>query len=186
MGDHATTNNSSTTEAAFAEKGKGKAQDPELSMEEDSSDESENGDEMVSRPCALLMVSIEHPWSLLLIYGNRSTTVHNPSCLFFTWRHTVVCQWPHAPSTNHFPIASPLTNFILRNPHITNTLHLDDEDADDNLEPISEENIISGGRRTRGKNINWEEVRSKASDEMEEDEDDDEDYHGGDDDQMHD
>lgn len=70
MGDHATTNNPSTTEAAFAEKGKSKAQEPELSMGEDSSDESENGDEMVSRPCALLMMSIERPRSLVLIYSN--------------------------------------------------------------------------------------------------------------------
>ncbi len=106
--------------------------------------------------------------------------------VYFARRHGVACQWLHAPSTNPFPIGSHFTNFILRNPHITNALHLDDEEADDNLEPISEENIISGGRRTRGKNINWEEVRSKTSDEMEDDEDDDEDYHGGDDDQMRD
>lgn len=79
MGDHATTNDPSTTDAAFAEKGKGKAQDPELSMEEDSSSESENGDEMVSPPCALLIISIERHQSPVLIYGNRSTTVHSPS-----------------------------------------------------------------------------------------------------------
>lgn len=102
--------------------------------------------------------------------------------VLFARRHAVACQWLHAPSTNAFPIASHPTNL----PHVANTLRLDDEEADDNLEPISEENIISGGRRTRGKNINWEEVRSKTSDEMEEDEDDDEDYQGGDDDQMRD
>ncbi|KAJ5169073.1 Histone H2A.Z-specific chaperone chz1 [Penicillium canariense] len=63
----------------------------------------------------------------------------------------------------------------------------DDEDADDQLEPISQDNIISGGRRTRGKNIDWQEVRDNNADAMEDDEDDDEDYQGGDnDDQMHD
>lgn len=92
MGDHATTNNPSTTEAAFAEKGKGKAQEPELSMEEDSSDESENGDEMVSRPCASLMISIERSRSLVLIYGNRSTTVHNPSSPPPAHRHCLFCR----------------------------------------------------------------------------------------------
>lgn len=64
--------------------------------------------------------------------------------------------------------------------------HADEEEADDSLEPISESNIISSGRRTRGKNINWEEVRNKTDD-MDDDEDDDEDYQGGaDDDQMRD
>ncbi|KAF3394440.1 hypothetical protein F1880_005548 [Penicillium rolfsii] len=64
----------------------------------------------------------------------------------------------------------------------------DEMEADDNLEPISEANIIPSGRRTRGKTIDWEQVRNKNSDEMEEDEDDDEDYQGGanDDDQMRD
>lgn len=67
---------------------------------------------------------------------------------------------------------------------------LDDEDEEDhgNLEPISQENIIQGGRRTRGKNINWEDVHSKNADAMEDDEDDDEDYQnaGDDDEQMRD
>lgn len=61
----------------------------------------------------------------------------------------------------------------------------DDDDAGD-LEPISQENIISGGRRTRGKQINWDKVNADA---MDDEEDDDEDYKGaGDDndDQMHD
>ncbi|KAJ5476983.1 Histone H2A.Z-specific chaperone chz1 [Penicillium diatomitis] len=108
MGDHATTNNpsSSTTEAALADKGKGKAQDPDMSMEDDSDSESDNGEEM--------------------------------------------------------------------------------EEANDDLEPISETNIINGGRRTRGKKIDWEEVR-KTSDDMDDEEDDDEDYQGGaDEDQMRD
>lgn len=67
---------------------------------------------------------------------------------------------------------------------------VDDEDEEDhgNLEPISQDNIIQGGRRTRGKNINWDEVHSKNADAMEEEEDDDEDYQaaGDDDDQMRD
>jgi hypothetical protein len=58
MGDHATINDPSTTDAAFAEKGKGKAQNPELSMDEDTESESENGDEMVRLPCALPILGI--------------------------------------------------------------------------------------------------------------------------------
>ncbi|KAJ5984366.1 hypothetical protein N7481_006465 [Penicillium waksmanii] len=64
-----------------------------------------------------------------------------------------------------------------------------DEDEDDNnLEPISSENIISGGRRTRGKVIDYAAEAEKNKDEMEDSEDD-EDYQGGandDDDQMRD
>ncbi|KAJ6127443.1 Histone H2A.Z-specific chaperone chz1 [Penicillium sp. IBT 18751x] len=56
-----------------------------------------------------------------------------------------------------------------------------DEDDDDtgDLEPISQENIISGGRRTRGKQINWDKVNADA---MDDEEDDDEDYKGAGDD----
>ncbi|KAF9887672.1 Histone H2A.Z-specific chaperone [Aspergillus nanangensis] len=55
----------------------------------------------------------------------------------------------------------------------------DDDDDGDNLEPISSENIISGGRRTRGKNIDFQEAAEKlqqdAMDDSDED-DDDEDF----------
>ncbi|KAJ5693292.1 hypothetical protein N7462_002715 [Penicillium macrosclerotiorum] len=111
MGDYATTNDpaANAPDAAFAEKGKGKAQDPthDLSMDEDESD-SESEAEMADNN--------------------------------------------------------------------------DDDEDGDNLEPISEDNIISGGRRTRGKNINWEDVRIQNQDEMEDDEDDDEDYQAAEDD----
>lgn len=70
-----------------------------------------------------------------------------------------------------------------------------DEDEDDNddagLEPISQDNIIAGGRRTRGKVINYADVAEKsqgAGEEMEDDEED-EDFHAADednDDQMRD
>lgn len=63
----------------------------------------------------------------------------------------------------------------------------DDEDEEDhgNLEPISQENIIQGGRRTRGKNIDWDKVNADA---MDDEEDDDEDYQAAndEDDQMRD
>jgi hypothetical protein len=55
----------------------------------------------------------------------------------------------------------------------------EDEDEGGNLEPISQENIISGGRRTRGKQINWDKVNADA---MDDEEDDDEDYKGAGDD----
>lgn len=70
MGDHATINNPSATEATFAEKGKGKAQDPELSMEEDTDSESDNGDEMVCLPCAL-------PVTTGIIYPSTMMTLTN-------------------------------------------------------------------------------------------------------------
>jgi hypothetical protein len=58
----------------------------------------------------------------------------------------------------------------------------EDDNGDGNLEPISQDNIISGGRRTRGKQINWENVHSQNADAMEDEEDDDEDYQGAGDD----
>jgi hypothetical protein len=72
----------------------------------------------------------------------------------------------------------------------TNASTNTDEDEDDNnLEPISSENIIQGGRRTRGKVIDYAAEAEKNKDEMEDSEDD-EDYQGGanndDDDQMRD
>ncbi|KAL4941015.1 histone chaperone domain CHZ-domain-containing protein [Aspergillus oleicola] len=53
----------------------------------------------------------------------------------------------------------------------------DDDDENDNLEPVSTENIISGARRTRGKNIDYQQAAERIDqDEMDEDEDDDEEY----------
>jgi len=56
----------------------------------------------------------------------------------------------------------------------------DEEEDQDNLEPISPSNIIEGGRRTRGKNIDFAEVAEKAKaagdDPMDDDDDDDEDF----------
>ncbi|PGG95425.1 hypothetical protein GX51_08249 [Blastomyces parvus] len=51
----------------------------------------------------------------------------------------------------------------------------EEETAQDNLEPISTDNIISGGRRTRGKTIDFAEAAQKAKeqgDPIDEDEDD--------------
>ncbi|KAL4973212.1 histone chaperone domain CHZ-domain-containing protein [Aspergillus desertorum] len=55
----------------------------------------------------------------------------------------------------------------------------EDDDGDSNLEPVSTDNIISGGRRTRGKTIDYQEAASKiGADDMDDDdeEDDDEDF----------
>ena len=55
----------------------------------------------------------------------------------------------------------------------------DEENGGDNLEPISADNIISDGRRTRGKTIDFAEAAAKAQeagDDDEEDDDDDEEY----------
>lgn len=59
----------------------------------------------------------------------------------------------------------------------------DDEEEDhDNLEPISTENIIDGGRRTRGKRIDFAEAAEKAAaageDPMDDDDDEDDDFEG--------
>lgn len=61
----------------------------------------------------------------------------------------------------------------------------DDDEDNDNLEPISSENIISGGRRTRGKNIDFQAAAESLKDDgMDEDDDEDDDYVGaGDDDE---
>jgi hypothetical protein len=69
-----------------------------------------------------------------------------------------------------------------------NTVTTEDEDEDNNLEPVSQQNIIQGGRRTRGKIINYADVAEQNKDEME-DSDEDDDYQGAndnDDDQMRD
>ncbi|KAK9552088.1 Histone H2A.Z-specific chaperone CHZ1 [Aspergillus fumigatus] len=60
----------------------------------------------------------------------------------------------------------------------------DDDDDHDNLEPISEANIISGGRRTRGKTIDFQEAaeKLKAEDEMDDEDDDDEEFQPNDED----
>ncbi|EAU29626.1 predicted protein [Aspergillus terreus NIH2624] len=57
----------------------------------------------------------------------------------------------------------------------------DDEDGGDNLEPISADNIISGGRRTRGKTIDFQEAAEKIQGD-DDDEDDDEEFQPNDDD----
>jgi hypothetical protein len=63
----------------------------------------------------------------------------------------------------------------------------EDEEEGDNLEPISMDNIIDGGRRTRGKTIDFAEAAEKAKaagdDDIDEDEDD-EDFEVGEDDEM--
>lgn len=103
-------------------------------------------------------------------------------------RCAVTTQWVNAPWLDRVAIPHRSHHTHTSPIHTVLTYPTDDEEVDDNLEPISESNIISGGRRTRGKTIDWEEVRNKNSDDMEEDEDDDEDYQGGagDDDQMRD
>ncbi|PYH77133.1 hypothetical protein BO82DRAFT_345597 [Aspergillus uvarum CBS 121591] len=66
------------------------------------------------------------------------------------------------------------------------TSSADNDEDGDNLEPISEDNIISGGRRTRGKIVDYQAAAEKLkADNMmdDEEEDDDEDYEGGEDDE---
>ncbi|KAL6720306.1 Histone H2A.Z-specific chaperone CHZ1 [Lecanora helva] len=50
-----------------------------------------------------------------------------------------------------------------------------EEDDDDNMEEIDTENIISDGRRTRGKSIDFAKAAENAGDELEDDDDDDDD-----------
>lgn len=61
----------------------------------------------------------------------------------------------------------------------------EDDAGDDNQDPISTENIIQGGRRTRGKTIDFAEAAAKAQaagDDPMDDDDDDEDFKAADDD----
>jgi hypothetical protein len=62
--------------------------------------------------------------------------------------------------------------------------HAVEEADDDNMEEIDTDNIISDGRRTRGRKIDY----AKAAEEMSEDEEeeDDEDFEAADDDKMED
>ncbi|KAH8704248.1 histone chaperone domain CHZ-domain-containing protein [Talaromyces proteolyticus] len=58
----------------------------------------------------------------------------------------------------------------------------DEEEGQGNLEPISADNIIDGGRRTRGKRIDFSEAAEKAKaegeDPMDDEDEDDEDFQG--------
>jgi len=71
-------------------------------------------------------------------------------------------------------------------------LFADEDEGQGNLEPISSDNIIQGGRRTRGKNIDFQEAAEKTKNEEVDDDDDDEDFapqdndEENDDDQMRD
>ncbi|KAJ5765526.1 hypothetical protein N7520_005085 [Penicillium odoratum] len=58
----------------------------------------------------------------------------------------------------------------------------EDEDMDNNLEPINPSNIIEGGRRTRGKIINYAEIAEQNKIGEDDDDEDDEEYEGGGDD----
>ena len=52
------------------------------------------------------------------------------------------------------------------------------------MEEISAENIIGGGRRTRGKQIDYAKAAEDAGDDLDEDEDEDEDFEEKDEDKM--
>ena len=56
---------------------------------------------------------------------------------------------------------------------------LAEEDDEDNMEEIDTSNIV--GRRTRGKDINWQKAAEENKDDIEDDEDDDDDFEGEDD-----
>ena len=65
-------------------------------------------------------------------------------------------------------IISPSTAFLLTRPAA-------DEDDDDNMEEIDLDNIIAGGRRTRGRQIDFAKAAEETP-EDDEDEEDDEDF----------
>ena len=54
------------------------------------------------------------------------------------------------------------------------------------MEEIDTDNIIQNGRRTRGKEIDWDEAAKNAGDELDDDEDDDDDDFEEKDEDMHD
>lgn len=59
----------------------------------------------------------------------------------------------------------------------------EDEDEDDTTE-IDTDNILSDGRRTRGKAIDFAKAAEEAGDDLDDDEDDDEDFEERDEDAM--
>jgi len=50
------------------------------------------------------------------------------------------------------------------------------EDSEDELNEIDMDNIVEGGRRTRGKTIDFAKAAEEAGDDLEDDEDDDDDF----------
>lgn len=77
------------------------------------------------------------------------------------------------------PLDSGLSHTRLNHTDPVSWLAEDDDEDNDNLEPISADNIISGGRRTRGKNIDFQEAAEKLkADEMDDEDDEDDDYVG--------
>lgn len=68
-----------------------------------------------------------------------------------------------------FPMDYSMLTFV--------SLSLDEDgEGQGGLEPISSENIISGGRRTRGKNIDFQEAAEKTKNDEMDDDDEDEDF----------
>lgn len=65
----------------------------------------------------------------------------------------------------------------------TDTIAAEDEDEDDTTD-ITTDNIISDGRRTRGKTIDFAKAAEEAGDDLDDDEDDDEDFEEKDEDAM--
>jgi hypothetical protein len=59
-----------------------------------------------------------------------------------------------------------------------------EEEAEDNLDEIDLNNIVEGGRRTRGKVINWAEAAKNVPAEDDEEDDDDFEAGGDEDDKM--
>jgi hypothetical protein len=59
-----------------------------------------------------------------------------------------------------------------------------DEEDEDNMEEIDLDNIVPGGRRTRGRQIDWAKANEELPEEDEDEEDDDEFEAGEDEDKM--
>lgn len=58
-----------------------------------------------------------------------------------------------------------------------------EDNNDDSADPISTDNIISGGRRTRGKTIDFATANANAGDQPDDDDEDDEDFQAPEEDQ---
>ncbi|KAI1931124.1 Histone H2A.Z-specific chaperone CHZ1 [Ophidiomyces ophidiicola] len=61
--------------------------------------------------------------------------------------------------------------------HSLDDIDEEEDHADDKLEPISASNIIEGGRRTRGKKIDYAQAAAKADEDETMEDDDDDDYY---------
>jgi cation transport ATPase len=154
-------NGSAQTQDAVESKGKGKGkatEDPvDQNMEEDDDDTSDEDE--VNPPSTLcLFLSCA---ALVLTFSSRAT-VSQPRA---TQRTAHACVLFPAQLTDHVSFFSSAAAAVAED--------------DDNMDEIDTNNIVEGGRRTRGKVINWAQAAKDIPGDDEDDEEEDDDFEAG-------